>query len=62
MSNKIEKYDTRRKEVRRWLNQIVKEIENLDLKYPILIHCLSGKDRTGIVVAAVLLILDYSTE
>lgn len=57
MSNKIEKYDTTQKEVRVWLNQIIKEFENPDLKYPILIHCLSGKDRTGIVIAAILLIL-----
>lgn len=59
MSNKIEKYNTNLKEVRRWLNQIMKEFENPELKYPVLIHCLSGKDRTGIVIASLLLILGF---
>ena len=57
MSNKIEKYDTTQKEVRLWLNTILKVFEDPDLQFPILIHCLSGKDRTGIVVAALLLVL-----
>ena len=57
MANKVEKYDTTQKEVVKWLNQIVRCFENPDLSYPVLIHCLSGKDRTGIVVAALLLIL-----
>lgn len=57
MSNKIEKYDTKLKEVKNWLNQIIKELENPDLKYPVFVHCLSGKDRTGIVIAAILLVL-----
>ncbi len=57
MSNKVEKYDTKLKEVKNWLNQIIKELESPDLKFPILIHCLSGKDRTGIVIAAILMIL-----
>ena len=57
MSNKVEKYDTAQLEVRTWLNQIIGELENPELRYPLLIHCLSGKDRTGIVVAAILLVL-----
>lgn len=57
MANKIEKYNTSQKEVKIWLNQIIGTFENPDLKFPILIHCLSGKDRTGIVVAALLLII-----
>ena len=57
MSNKIEKYNTSLKEVRVWLNSILKVFEDERLEFPILIHCLSGKDRTGIVVAALLLIL-----
>ena len=62
MANKVEKYDTSQKEVRRWLNQIMRSFENPKLKFPVLIHCLSGKDRTGIVVAALLLILGIDRE
>lgn len=57
MSNKIEKYDTSQKEVRVWLNQIMSIFASEAFKFPVLIHCLSGKDRTGIVIAAILLIL-----
>ncbi len=59
MANKVEKYDTSQKEVRQWLNGILRLFEKPDLEYPVLIHCLSGKDRTGIVIAAILLILGY---
>ena len=48
MSNKVEKYDTSQKEVKVWLNQIVAIFENPNLKFPVFIHCLSGKDRTGL--------------
>ena len=57
MANNIEKYNTNLKEVKIWLNSILKIFEDEQLKYPVLIHCLSGKDRTGIVVAALLKIL-----
>lgn len=62
MANNIEKYDTSQKEVKRWLNSIIKTFENPKLQYPVLIHCLSGKDRTGIVVAALLLIIGIDKE
>jgi protein-tyrosine phosphatase len=58
MDNHIEKYNTTQKEVREWLNNIIRVFENENLKFPALIHCLSGKDRTGIVVATLLKILD----
>ena len=32
------------------------------MHYPVLIHCTSGKDRTGIVVAALLLVLGVPEE
>lgn len=62
MANKFEKYDTRQKEVKLWLNQILKTFEKSDIEFPVLIHCLSGKDRTGIVVIAILLILGIEQE
>lgn len=57
MSNKIEKYDTTQKEVRVWLNNILRVFESADFRFPFLIHCLSGKDRTGILTAAILMVL-----
>ena len=62
MANKVEKYNTSQKEVKVWLNKILKTFENPDLKYPLLVHCLSGKDRTGIVIAAILLITGINKE
>lgn len=62
MANKIEKYDTSQKEVKIWLNQIIKTFENPDVQFPVLVHCLSGKDRTGIVIAAILLIIGIKQE
>jgi protein-tyrosine phosphatase len=51
ISNDYEKYDTLIKNVRVWLNKIIQLFENDELKFPVLIHCTSGKDRTGVVAA-----------
>ncbi len=58
ISNDYEKYDTTNPKVRQWLNRVVRIFENQCLLYPILIHCTSGKDRTGVVVSALLKILE----
>ena len=58
ISNDYEKYNTSDKNVRRWLNDIIKLFEDKTLTYPVLIHCTSGKDRTGVVIAAILKILE----
>ncbi|MEH0157479.1 tyrosine-protein phosphatase [Limibacter armeniacum] len=62
MQNKVEKYDTSQKEVRKWLNIIMQLFEDQSLQYPVLIHCLSGKDRTGIVVCALLMIMGVQVD
>ena len=55
-SNDLEKYETSSRAVRRWLNDIVAYCGHPDTKFPVLIHCTSGKDRTGVVTAALLAI------
>lgn len=55
--NNVENYDTSIKEVRRWLNESIAVVADSSNQIPILLHCTSGKDRTGVVVAAILTIL-----
>ncbi len=62
ISNNYEKYDTDQREVRQWLNSIVKTFEDPTLEYPVFVHCLSGKDRTGIVIAALFKIAEIPME
>ncbi|MFC4312721.1 tyrosine-protein phosphatase [Steroidobacter flavus] len=54
IANDIEKYDTSRAEVRTWLRGIVRTVASGTIEFPLYVHCLSGRDRTGIVVAAFL--------
>lgn len=62
IANDIEKYDTSRSEVRTWLRDIVRTVETGDIEFPLYVHCLSGRDRTGIVVAALLKICGAQDE
>lgn len=55
-ANDLEKYETSNREVRRWLNEVVSFFGKPDTEFPVLVHCTSGKDRTGVVVAALLTI------
>ncbi len=54
--NAIEKYDTGRGDVRRWLAAVVQTVADAP-RLPVLLHCTSGKDRTGVAVATLLLAL-----
>ena len=62
ISNDFEKYHTTDPVVRHWLNNVLLCISNSVNRFPILFHCTSGKDRTGVVVAALLTILGIERE
>jgi protein-tyrosine phosphatase len=59
--NEHEKYDTRDRIVRRWLNAVGTAVAEAP-GMPILVHCASGKDRTGVVVGVLLLTLGVPRE
>jgi protein-tyrosine phosphatase len=54
ISNDYEKYDTKTPEVRKWLHKIMGTIEKEVNRFPVFMHCASGKDRTGVVTACLL--------
>ncbi|WP_020475289.1 tyrosine-protein phosphatase [Zavarzinella formosa] len=62
ISNDHEKYDTTDRVVKRWLNDIFACLENQVVRSPVLFHCTSGKDRTGVVVAVLLTVLGIDRE
>ncbi|APR85179.1 Hypothetical protein A7982_10528 [Minicystis rosea] len=53
----VENYDTRQRRVRVWLGKAISVLARPDTRFPVYIHCTSGRDRTGVVVAAALLAL-----
>jgi len=55
--NSLEKYETSDSQVQAWLQEVVGLFAQADTAFPVLIHCRSGKDRTGVVVAALLSLL-----
>jgi protein-tyrosine phosphatase len=62
ISNDHEKYDTTDRTVRCWLNDLLRCLAEDVLHLPVLFHCTSGKDRTGVAVAALLTVLGVERE
>ncbi|TQV89596.1 tyrosine-protein phosphatase [Aliikangiella coralliicola] len=52
--DQIENYTTSNGHVRNWTNRVIQSIIAPDM-FPLLIHCTAGKDRTGVIVALILL-------
>lgn len=55
--NSAEVYDANNKAIRKWVISVLSKIELSHQETPIYIHCAAGKDRTGVIVAAILSIL-----
>ncbi|MFD1732152.1 tyrosine-protein phosphatase [Deinococcus malanensis] len=53
----VENYDTQHPKVRRWLGKVVHTAAAPETELPLLLHCTSGKDRTGVAIAAILFAL-----
>lgn len=62
IANDLEVYRTSEAGVRRWLRGVVHDFAASIDRYPVLVHCTSGKDRTGVVVATLLAILGAPDE
>lgn len=56
--NQLEFYDTSNNKVKRWLNDVMMCLQSEQTELPVFIHCISGKDRTGVIIAALLMLLD----
>ncbi len=50
----IENYNTGDRRVRRWLRSSLGLLAEPGVAWPLYVHCTSGKDRTGVFVAALL--------
>lgn len=62
IANMHERYHTHTAAVRRWLNAVFVCLLSEVQRMPVLIHCTSGKDRTGVVVASLLTTLGIDRE
>jgi len=54
-------YETSLREVRHWLRLVLAALAERG-RTPLYVHCHSGRDRTGVVIAAILLVLDVDQE
>ncbi len=57
----LDNYLTHNHRIQAWINHVLEAI-CITEKWPILIHCTSGKDRTGVVIATILASLGFDRD
>lgn len=50
----LENYDTRHRRVSDWVRRALAALAAPETEWPVYVHCTSGRDRTGVVIAALL--------
>lgn len=53
--DRVENYQTELRPVSRWVRDALSTLASPELAWPVYIHCTSGRDRTGVVIAAALM-------
>jgi protein-tyrosine phosphatase len=53
----LENYDTRVRRVSDWIQRALGVLAAPETQWPVYVHCTSGRDRTGVVIAAALVTL-----
>lgn len=58
----LENYDTHQRRVQLWVGAALSALGGPTVRWPVYVHCTSGRDRTGVVIAAALLAIDVPRE
>jgi protein-tyrosine phosphatase len=61
-ANTMEVYETADSRVRTWLRHVIRALISPAIVFPLYVHCLSGRDRTGVVIAAILKVLEFDDD
>lgn len=54
----LENYHTHDRAVRAWVTKAISAVARPATRLPVYVHCTAGRDRTGVVIAAILLAID----